>query len=155
MPRELARRAVLEVPSASADPAPDRDYHLDGRGLLLEPSVFFGPHPIYFRDPRGNRRNMLVYPAAPDRPAAEELWTAPVDRTLAGLLGATRAKVLTAAIEGGTTTARAQRTGVSLASASEHARALRDAGLLRTHRRGTAVHHNVTALGVRLLDRRD
>ncbi|MBA2555386.1 MAG: hypothetical protein H0V10_17200 [Geodermatophilaceae bacterium] len=71
---------------------------------------------------------MLVYPAAPDRPAAEELWTAPVDRTLAGLLGATRAKVLTAAIEGGTTTALAQR---------------------------TAVHRNVTALGVRLLDRRD
>lgn len=28
---------------------------------------------------------MLVYPAAPDRPAAEELWTAPVHRNVTAL----------------------------------------------------------------------
>lgn len=46
-----------------------------------------------------------------------------------------------------TTTELARRIGVSNATASAHASALRAAGLLTTTRTGRAVHHRRTALG--------
>jgi len=142
---------VLEVPTSRAGPGPDRTCHLGGRGLLLAPSLFFGPHPVIFTDPGERRQTMLVYPVLPEPIIAADLWSSPVDRSLAGLLGGTRARVLTVA-DGCTTTELARRAGISLSSASEHARVLREAGLLHTERRGPEVEHTITDLGVRLLD---
>ncbi|MFJ8297128.1 ArsR family transcriptional regulator [Streptomyces sp. NPDC094447] len=50
-----------------------------------------------------------------------------------------------------TTTDLARRTGVSNATASAHAAALRGAGLITTTRTGRSVHHERTPLGALLL----
>jgi DNA-binding transcriptional ArsR family regulator len=142
------RPPVLEI----RDTRPGRagDYHLGGRGLLVAPSVFIAT-PQYSRDESGQRPDTLIYPAPPPAPA-ELFWAAVIGRELTGLLGATRASVLAAAAGGARTTDLSRRAGIPLSSASEHARVLRDAGLLRTQRRGSAVEHSLTDLGARLLD---
>jgi DNA-binding MarR family transcriptional regulator len=71
--------------------------------------------------------------------------------TLAGLLGRTRAAVLALAVTPRMTTELARELGISAASASVHARALRAVGLLVTERAGKAVLHSATPLGERLL----
>lgn len=146
---------VLEL-TRPVQPAPETgpDHHLGGRGLLLVPSVFFSGHaPVLARNRSGGRPDMLIYPAPPDPATAGDFWSAPVSQGLSGLLGATRAKVLAAAAGGGSTTMLARRAGIPLPSASQHAAVLRDSGLLTTERRGPSVHHCLTDLGVRLLNR--
>jgi len=88
---------------------------------------------------------VLVYPANRDaRPTHHE-------RSLAALLGRTRAAVLATLVTGHTTTQLAQRVGISLASASEHAAVLREAGLVASRRTGGTMLHTLTPLGSRLL----
>lgn len=72
---------------------------------------------------------------------------------LASLMGRTRALVLAeiGARAGHTTTGIARRLRISLASASEHAYALRAAGLISSVRAGTCVEHRITRLGRALL----
>jgi DNA-binding transcriptional ArsR family regulator len=134
---------VLEVDV----PGPARCVELAGRGLVLVPSVFCWPHPVGLLD--GHGQPVLLYPAR-DLLA---LWTAPVyDRdVLAVLLGTTRAAVLEAAAAGDSTSRLADRLDVSVASVSQHLTVLRNAGLVRSIRRGRAVHHDLTSLGVQLL----
>ena len=75
-------------------------------------------------------------------------------RTLADLLDRTRADVLVALAalaEGASTTQLARRTGISAASASEHARVLRRSGLVESRRSGKSTLHTLTPLGRRLL----
>ncbi len=141
------RAPVLEIRTERV-----REYRLDGRGVLLAPSVFC-PYPVFCHDMSDTHPHVLVYPAAPEPAVTAQLWRDPVDRTLAGLLGETRAKILAAAAGGASSTELARRTGVAVSSASEHARVLREAGLVRTDRDGGAVRHSLTELGVRLLDR--
>ncbi|WCN82354.1 ArsR/SmtB family transcription factor [Micromonospora sp. LH3U1] len=117
-----------------------------GHGLILLPSPLAGPRPRVLVEP--GHPILLVYPAAmPPRGA-----TAGGD-ALGRLLGATRALVLRRlAAEGGlTTTVLSQAVGISLSSASEHATALRAAGLVASEREGGAVRHHLTALGAGLL----
>lgn len=71
---------------------------------------------------------------------------------LGPLLGRTRAAVLAGVRDPATTTALAERVGVSLAAASQHATVLRNAGLVHTTRIGIAVLHSLTPLGRALLD---
>jgi len=98
---------------------------------------------------------VLVYPVEPD-PAGilGRLQGRPgtASRQLVKLLGRTRATALEIIGAGCTTTELAGRLGVSLASASEHAATLRDAGLVHTRRHGSAVLHTLTPLGMALLD---
>jgi DNA-binding transcriptional ArsR family regulator len=142
---------VLEV-VRPVQPTPETgpDHHLGGRGLLLVPSAFFWPGPVLFHTMHRDRQDVLVYPVA--AATSGTFGPAPVDRGLVELLGRTRAKVLTAAAGGVSSTELARRAGISLASASEHAAVLRTAGLLRTERVGRSVRHTVTGLGARLLD---
>ncbi|WP_230860457.1 winged helix-turn-helix domain-containing protein [Actinoplanes aureus] len=72
---------------------------------------------------------------------------------LASLIGRTRARVLAeiGAAGGHTTTEIARRLLISPASASEHAYALRAAGLISTERAGVCVEHRITRLGRALL----
>ncbi|MEV4820351.1 helix-turn-helix transcriptional regulator [Micromonospora sp. NPDC049274] len=117
-----------------------------GHGVILLPSPFAGLRPRVLVQP--GRPILLVYPAPmPIR------GDAPEGDPLGRLLGATRAAVLRRlAGEGGlTTTALSRAVGVSLSSASEHATALRAAGLVVSEREGGTVRHHVTPLGAGLL----
>lgn len=132
------RPPVLEVPSAQ-----DRDTHLAGRGLLLVPSFFCWEKPITLRDP--DLPPVLVYPIEHDLDWAAGDRADRSPRSVAALIGQTRLSVLTVIADGGcTTTQLARRAGVSIASASQHASVLRDAGLITTTRRGNCVIHAAT-----------
>lgn len=129
---------TLHLPSRSSFDVP-----LCGRGLLLVPS-FFATRPFVGYHP--DEPTVLVYPMH-DGDTAEVSLDA-----LAPLLGRTRAAVLAALRTPATTTALAERTGISLAGASQHAAVLRNAGLICTERTGTAVLHALLPLGRALLD---
>ncbi|MEH1167602.1 helix-turn-helix transcriptional regulator [Micromonospora sp. CPCC 205539] len=117
-----------------------------GHGLVLLPSPLAGPRPRVLVEP--GRPILIVYPVPMPRPSA----TVPGD-ALGRLLGTTRAMVLRRLAEAGgsTTTVLARAAGISLSSASEHATALRAAGLIATERDGGAVRHHLTSLGAHLL----
>ncbi|MFJ3903557.1 ArsR/SmtB family transcription factor [Streptomyces sp. NPDC090025] len=135
-------------PVLEADYPVDRDVWLDGRGLLLQPSFFCRGTPVVLRDPE--LPPVLVYPITHcEAPTVR----APGLPSLAKLVGHTRSAVLDAIGDGGTTSELARRAGVSLASASQHAGVLRDAGLVATLRTGNAVLHTLTPLGAALLGR--
>ncbi|MBT2439340.1 winged helix-turn-helix transcriptional regulator [Streptomyces sp. ISL-36] len=134
------------APVLEADYPVDRDLHLDGRGLLLQPSYFCRGAPVVLRDP--TLPPVLVYPTTHcEAPTVRE----PGGTSLAKLVGTTRSAVLHAIGDGGTTSELARRAGVSLASASQHAGVLREAGLVATLRHGNAVLHTLTPLGAALL----
>ncbi|MBE3009416.1 winged helix-turn-helix transcriptional regulator [Microbispora sp. NEAU-D428] len=128
---------VLHIPSHLSYDVP-----LCGRGLLLIPS-YFAPTPLLTWRP--GLSTVLVYPICRDDDRAGSA------DALGPLLGRTRAAVLAALRDPATTTALAERAGVSLASASQHATVLRNAGLVSTTRIGGAVLHALTPLGAALL----
>ncbi|WP_328524328.1 hypothetical protein [Kribbella sp. NBC_00359] len=100
----------------------DRDLDLRGRGIRLVPSFFCWRHPIMPADPEVPP--VLVYPVHHD-PAwsARAEPCADQERAVADLLGRTRAAVLRSISAGACSTSElAARAGISLASASEHAR---------------------------------
>ncbi|OKK19461.1 ArsR family transcriptional regulator [Streptomyces sp. CB00455] len=143
-------------PVLECDYPVDRDVRLRGRGLLLQPSFFCRRTAVTLHDPE--LPPVLVYPAA------AQLVSAPTGgdsvhpvvedqrvRTLGKLVGHTRSVVLRAIGDGATTSELARRAGVSLASASQHACVMREAGLVTTLRHGNAVLHTVTPLGAALL----
>ncbi|QXE36922.1 winged helix-turn-helix domain-containing protein [Streptomyces sp. GMY02] len=133
-------------PVLEADYPVDRELRLDGRGLLLQPSFFCRGTPVVHRDP--TLPPVLVYPVTHADPPAVTDRSGP---SLGRLVGHTRSAVLRAIEHGSTTSELARRTGVSLASASQHACVLREAGLVVTLRHGNAVLHTLTPLGAALL----
>ncbi|GCB91111.1 transcriptional regulator [Streptomyces noursei] len=134
-------------PVLEADYPVDRDLHLGGRGLLLLPSYFCRRTPVTFHNP--DLTPVLVYPV--EHPAPRLAPPVPADRSLGRLVGQTRSAILHGIGVGCTTSELARRVDVSLASASQHATVLRDAGLLSTLRQGNAVLHTLTPLGAALL----
>ena len=132
-----------------AIPGAEQHVRLDGRGLLLTPSLFVGDWPLLLTD--------LADPAAPPRlvfPASRDpgLWHGDAPKgSLAALLGRTRAAALDRIADGCSTTELAGHLGVSVAAASQHATVLRHNGLITTRREGVAVLHTITTLGARLL----
>ncbi|OLZ63564.1 ArsR family transcriptional regulator [Streptomyces amritsarensis] len=143
------------APVLECDYPVDRDVRLRGRGLLLQPSFFCRRTAVTLHDPE--LPPVLVYPAAAQLASAPGSGEAarPIEeqrqRTLGKLVGHTRSVVLRAIGDGATTSELARRAGVSLASASQHACVMREAGLVTTLRRGNAVLHTVTPLGAALL----
>ncbi|MEV1072765.1 DUF5937 family protein [Micromonospora parva] len=137
-------------PVLEADYPVHHDIHLQGRGLLLVPSVFCWRNPITLIDP--GLPPVLVYPAVSQRPGWWTDATNPKERrTLANLLGHTRANTLRV-IEGGCTTGElARRVGISSPAASQHATALREAGLITSMRQRNTVVHTLTPLGAALV----
>lgn len=134
------------TPVLEADYPVDRELHLNGRGLLLQPSFFCRGTPVVYRDTE--LPPVLVYPVAH---ACEPAFGERRGPSLGKLVGHTRSAVLQAIRNGGTTSELARRAGVSLASASQHAAVLREAGLVVTLRNGNAVLHTLTPLGAALL----
>jgi DNA-binding transcriptional ArsR family regulator len=124
------------------------EYSLHGRGLQLLPSALWTGPPLFCDHPRELGGNTLIYPARPPATAYDDGRS----RDLAGLLGHTRAAVLHALRTPRSTGELAACVGTSAPSASEHATALRAAGLVHTVRRGRGVNHSLTPLGRSLLN---
>jgi DNA-binding transcriptional ArsR family regulator len=126
---------------------------LAGRGLVLMPSVFVWPEPVFLRDSAGGAA--LVYPAH-DPFAFFWRQDDQANSNLAMVLGRTRAAALetVGASPGCSAGELARLLGISLAATSRHITVLRGAGLLATHRHGHAVFYTLTELGTRLLDGR-
>jgi DNA-binding transcriptional ArsR family regulator len=130
-------------------PVEDRDLHLGGRGLLLIPSYFCWRTPIALADPA--LPPVLVYPLQHNSATGIEATEDRCHRPLSTLLGRTRAVILRATAIGATTGELARAAGVSSSAASQHTTALRDAGLISSHRDATNVLHTLTPLGASLL----
>lgn len=130
------------------------EYQLEGRGLLITPSVFCRSPVVVCDGAKPEASWILFYPAVRDPLDAMRLWTTPdqSDRALAHLLGATRARVLHTIGDGRTTTELARGAAISCAAASEHASVLREAGLIATRRIGASVLHTLTPLGQALIE---
>lgn len=135
-PRIRWHDGVLEVAAPT-----DADIDLAGRGLRLMPSVWTRPAVAI-----GWTRPTVVYPARPSSWAQSNSELDGRDQ-LAAVLGTTRARVLRALTSEHTTSELARALGISPASASTHAAALRGAGLVTTRRDGQAVRHALTDLG--------
>ncbi|MEU8638513.1 winged helix-turn-helix domain-containing protein [Amycolatopsis sp. NPDC048633] len=121
----------------------EQELHLDGRGLRLIPTFFAHGMPTTYKDP--GRPPVLVYSISHTRFDSD----AEPGPSLAALLGQTRARVLmTVAITRCNTSELAELTGVSLATASQHASVLRASGLITSARSGKSQIHEVTPLGL-------
>jgi DNA-binding transcriptional ArsR family regulator len=138
-------------PVLEADYPVRQDFVLGGRGLLLVPGYFCWRTPVTLLDPE--LPPVLVYPIAGECRATHGSPEHLDDQSLVRLLGRTRAAVLRAVESGGTTTEISRRAGTSVASASQHATVLREAGLIGTRRDGAAVQHTLTPLGEAALAR--
>lgn len=121
---------------------------LDGRGLLLVPSVFGGPRVwSNFGSPG---QPVLRYPAR----AVATLWErdpAPHGQGLARVLGRTRATLLHELAVPTSTMELAERCGLTPGTVSQHLGALRDAGLVGAHRAGRFVLYARTTAGEALI----
>lgn len=126
-----------------------RELHLEGRGMALQPSFFGQGHVSCLENFSGPL--VLVYPVRrPPRPSAR--YAPPLERSLDSLLGRTRSAALAILSKSScTTTELASKLGVSLPSASEQTKILREAGLINTSPQGKAAIHSASILGLRLL----
>ncbi|TJZ54312.1 winged helix-turn-helix transcriptional regulator [Streptomyces piniterrae] len=149
-PRITWRSQVLEIPGG-----PDEDVFLDGRGLVLIPSVFLNHRPAQIIGTQSESGELvLAFGAPPDVQRAASLWDVPDDtaQSLGALVGQTRAAALRVLRATCTTSELAERLGISAASASQHTKVLRETGLITTRRIRNTVLHAVTPLGLALLD---
>jgi DNA-binding transcriptional ArsR family regulator len=121
---------------------------LDGRGLLLRPSVFIWPYAAALLDAKQPAE--LMYPA---RGVATLFFSAPKcpDAPLAALIGGTRAQVLTMLNEPMHTSGLARLFRRSPGNIADHLKALRDSGLVERARVGSHVIYSRTRLGDALL----
>ncbi|MER0243753.1 ArsR family transcriptional regulator [Streptomyces sp. HSW2009] len=134
-------------------PAP---HHLElrpaGRGLALLPTFHWPGHPLVADPPDPDQPLYVTYPAGPGIPLTPTA-AGGSDTALAAVLGRTRHRALLLLADAHTTGDLARRLGVSAATASAHAAALRGAGLISTARTGRAVLHRRTPLGTLLAAR--
>ena len=142
----LVQGARWQGTTLEIDRPGDVEVHLDGRGLILLPSVFWTGRPLVGWYPEGN---VLVYPAITPLPLLDA--PSPED-ALAALLGRSRAAVLEQLTQPRTTTDLARGLGMAKSTVSEHATTLRNSRLIMTRRDGKAVWHACTPLGLSLLN---
>ena len=138
---------TLRVALGACGTAPrELTINLSGHGMLLTPSPFAGADTVVLTGSvTTTRQAVIAYPVIAPQPPARE------HDGLVVLLGRGRARALRAVQGTATTTDLARRLKVGASTASEHAAALRAAGLVTTYRTGRNVHHTVTDLGRRLL----
>jgi DNA-binding transcriptional ArsR family regulator len=121
---------------------------LDGRGLLLMPSVFAWPSIYAVTDPPW--QPTLIY-AARGVATAWEPTPDPGPAALARVVGRTRAQLLHALDVPRTGRALAEALGVTPSAVSQHVAALRGAGLVGTYRDGRYVLCRRTELADQLI----
>jgi len=125
-------------------------HQLDGRGLVLTPSVFIWPD--IFTCTVAPWQPTVLYPA-------RGLFTLWEDRSrrktadgLARVLGRTRTELLAELETPKSTTELAKRTRLTAGGVSQHLAALQAAGFVDAHRRGRAVLYARTAIAEALMD---
>lgn len=154
--RELHPTISWEPPFLVLPSQQESVFQLQGRGLLISGHYFCWPRPrvqLNDVDPP-----VLIHPVtwdplhqpSPGLTGGDKRG----DAALAAVLGRTRARVLLAIAEApnSTTADLARRLDISMASASEHATVLRQAGLTHSHRQRRTVRHSTTSLGRDLLN---
>ncbi|GLF97359.1 ArsR/SmtB family transcription factor [Streptomyces yaizuensis] len=122
---------------------------LDGRGLLLVPSAFAWPR-IFSNLTSEDWQPTLRYPPR----GIGTLWERgpqPCSDALAGVLGRTRARLLSELAHPASTTDLARRIELSAGGVSQHLTALRAAGLVSAHRTGRVVLYARTSVGESLV----
>jgi DNA-binding transcriptional ArsR family regulator len=140
-----------DVVIQSDEPQTEPDYEVDvhGGGLLLLPSAFIWPFvATVFRSPS---EPAVAYPSR----GIGTLWqveSAAGSDALAALIGRTRAGLLAILDAPLSTSEVAQRSGLSIGGVSRHLAVLRDSGLVTSQRRGHAIVHYPTPLGLSLLE---
>ncbi|MEV7674198.1 DUF5937 family protein [Streptomyces sp. NPDC088752] len=120
-----------------------------GSGLLLVPSVFAWPRVLtrsVHPDPP-----QLAYPARGFGAVWEPRTTAATD-AVAAVLGRSRTLLLAALDTPASTTQLATHSGLSAAGVSQHLTALRNAGLVTSHRSGRSVLYARTSVADQLLN---
>ncbi|MFJ2722045.1 ArsR/SmtB family transcription factor [Streptomyces sp. NPDC087437] len=142
--------ATWEPPVLSVAYPLDQDLHLGGRGLHLVPSWFCWQMPVSMADPV--LPPVLVYPVEHPLTAAAPAGHRYGPGALAALLGRTRCQVLGELRQPATTGELARVLDLSPASASKHAKALREANLVASRRDGGSTLHLLTPLGAALLE---
>ncbi|OEJ30225.1 ArsR/SmtB family transcription factor [Streptomyces subrutilus] len=153
--RSMCAPLVRWRPPVLEAPYPRRvDVRLQGRGLIITPTVFSKRPVSFLWDPLDTSQPPRLTVPALRRPLTGT-GTAEADgsavRYLESLLGRTRAAALLVTTEGCTTSDLARRLNVTAAAASQHAKVLRNAGLITTSRRGASVLHLITPLGLALV----
>ncbi|MGA4841725.1 ArsR/SmtB family transcription factor [Streptomyces sp. G45] len=155
----LHSKVTWKAPVLEIHDGPDEDIHLNGRGLVLTPSVF-----LNHRAGRVTRKLsedgpvVLAFATPPDVHQAASLWDEPEAdqgaegaQSLGALVGQTRAAALQVLRASCTTSQLADRLGISAAGASQHTAVLRQTGLITTRRIRNTVLHTLTPLGDALL----
>ncbi|MFB7497079.1 DUF5937 family protein [Streptomyces sp. NPDC056161] len=144
---EISERCSWQGGTLSVASPGRHERRLEGRGLVLMPSVFVWPHVVSDFDPPW--QPALVYPAR----GIGGLWSGPTGHapdSLVRLLGRGRAAVLGALDEPSSTTVLARRLGLAPSSVSAHLSVLRGSGLLTARRYGHEVLYERTPLGIAL-----
>ncbi|MEV0713182.1 DUF5937 family protein [Asanoa sp. NPDC050611] len=121
---------------------PSRTEHVDGRGLVLQPTLF-GPHAVIPYDVGADP--LVGYPPR----GQGHLWTVvapPSPHDLSRLVGAPRARILERLGHGRTTGDLAAELGVTPSAVSQHLRLLHRTGLAEGHRVGKTVLYRRTEL---------
>ncbi|MEO3851884.1 helix-turn-helix domain-containing protein [Streptomyces sp. B8F3] len=126
-----------------------REFALDGRPLTMIPSFFCTRTPVALADPE--LPPVLVHPLTPAPGWLPGSAPGHSGESLVRLIGLTRARVLEVLDRPMSTGRIADALYVAPASASRHAAVLREAGLVRSERRGHCVLHRRTDLGEALL----
>jgi DNA-binding transcriptional ArsR family regulator len=142
---------ILEVPDEDSSIT-----KLDGRGLVIVPSIFqSSPATVLSGSKSADRPPILIFSAPPAPSASLRIWRRKEpqegEEALGFLLGRTRAAVLCTLHESCTTTELAERVHISNAGASQHTTILREAGLITSRRARNKVVHTVTPLGIALI----
>jgi DNA-binding transcriptional ArsR family regulator len=122
-------------------------FELGPTGLLLTPSAFIAPRVATMSEPA-----VLIYPA---RGTAALLGhdQGEADRSVARLIGETRAEILTRLTEPASTTSLARMLERSPGNVADHLAVLLHAGLVERRRSGRSVIYAPTELGQALLAR--
>ncbi|WP_327639705.1 winged helix-turn-helix domain-containing protein [Kribbella sp. NBC_00482] len=123
-----------------------RTEHVDGRGLVLQPTLF-GPHAVIPFDP--GAEPLLGYPPR----GQAHLWSVvepPSRHDLAQLIGTPRAHILELLTHPRTTTDLAGELKVTPSAVSQHLQLLRRTGLVEPQRTGKQVLYRPTELAALL-----
>jgi DNA-binding transcriptional ArsR family regulator len=133
------------------EPGGDEHHELDGRGVLLMPSVFKWDEVIVIT--QAPWQPTVAYPAR----GLGGLWQ-PAGATQAAaltrLLGRTRAAVLAGLDEPASTTWLAHRHAMAAGTVSEHLQVLREAGLVIGERHRHEIRYRRTTMGTALVEGR-
>src|SRR5579864_1207717 len=150
--RWSAGRLIL-ADSEPWEPESEGRVTLGSDGLVLMPSVFIWPDWSVSR--ATSTQSTLLYPAR----GAATVWQADAGSPAAelgaveALLGAPRARLLSALRSPATTSTLARRFGVTPSAVSQHLAVLHRGGLIDRQRSGRTVLYQASELGVSLLDR--